>query len=166
MASELDALFEENIGQLAVDLDKAIKSALPEYARLREAGQKGELTGIYISLLRSSVFCKLPWLRIDLCDKKGLGDKTECAADFDIPTISERVYSEAEKRKDQKGWTKEYQLEEAWLVASGKCFQRFEKHLPEIISMCETVKAVDCRWHFGEFLGNDVIVHERGNGES
>jgi len=112
--------------------------------------------------LRSSVLCKLPWLRIDLCDEKGRNNLCECFADLDVSVISEKIYSEADKLKKQKRWIKDYKVQRAWLTASDKCYQMFEKYFPQIIGKCEISKTTICRWHFGQFLGNMALVWEGG----
>ena len=124
------------------------------------------MADIYISLLRSSVLCKLPWLRIDLCDEKGRNDLRKCSADYDVPVISEKIYNEAEKLMEQKRWDKDYKLQQAWLTASDKCFQMLEKYFSQIIGACDTSKTTNCRWHFGQFLGNTVAVWEGGESKA
>jgi len=161
--SGLDVLFEASINALTLALDKSVQVAMKEYEKLQQTGLKGELTDIYISFLRSSVLNKLPWLRIDLYDAAGRTDPTECCADFDTPFISDRIYIEAEKLKKERHWRSGHQERQAWLNASDKCAKMFERHLPQVINESETAKMANCRWLFGQFLGNAVVVRERGN---
>jgi len=159
-------LFEKNIDSLSAALDKSVQTAMLNYEQLQETGHKGELACIYISFLRSSVLCKLPWLRVDLCDENGRNDLPECFAALNVPAISEKIYSEADKIKEQKSWTRDYQVQQAWINASGRCFQMFEKYFPQIINRSEASKITCCKWHFGQFLGNTVVVWEGGKGEA
>lgn len=165
MPAELDALIEKNIGPLAVSLDKALQNALQEYKRLRQIGQKGELSHIYISFLLSGVLCKLPWLRIDLYDENALNDITECCADWDVPNISGKLYHDADALAKQKDRIKDYELERAWLDASNEYYQSFERLLPTIINQCPVTQKADCWWHFGHFLGSTVVVWEKKKDE-
>jgi len=161
MPTELDLLFEKNINRLAGSLDKVLQSAQDEYKRLRKAGQKGELTHIYISFLLSGVLCKLPWLRVDLCDENERSDMTECSFVWDVQSISDKLYRDADMLKKQNDMIKDFESEQAWLDASDNYFRGFEKHLPQILRQCPTVKAVDCRWHFGQFFGKTAVVREK-----
>jgi len=160
MSAGLDMLFEKNIGWLSAVLDKSVRAALLEYEHLRETGQRGKLTDIYISFLQSSVLCKLPWLRIDLCDENGRDNPHECFSDLDMSIISKKIYNEADKLKEEKRWTKDYKVQQAWLNAAAKCYLMFEKHFPQIIAECEAAKTTNCKWHFGQFLGNTVVIWE------
>lgn len=165
MPTEFDALFERSLGSLSASLDKAVQHALEEYERLRQMGKKGGLSHIYISLLLSAVLCKLPWLRIDLYDENGLNDINECCADWDVPNISDKLYRDADTLAKQKDRMKDYELEQAWLDAADEYFGNFERFLPAIIGACPVMQKVDCRWHFGQFLGNTVVVRENSKDE-
>lgn len=165
MTVALEAMFKKNIGVLAASLEKAVQNALKKYARLRQSGQKGELTYIYISFLISSVLCELPWLRIDLHDENGLNDINECCVDLDVSNISGNLYREVDTLAKQKDRMKDYELEQARLEASNKYSQSFESFLPLIISQCPVAQKVDCEWHFGQFLGSTVIVREKDEDE-
>ena len=162
--SGLETLFETNINSLAKALDKSVRVAQIEYEQLQQSGLKSELTDIYVSFLRSSVLCKHPWLRIDLYDSVGRTDHTECCADFDVRIISESIYAKAEQIKEENRWRNDLQIKQAWLNASDKCYQMFEKYLPQIIDESETAQLISCRWHFGQFLGETVVV--KGRSES
>ena len=165
MPTELDALFEKNIGTLAASLDETMQNALPEYEQLRQAGQKGELSHVYISFLQSGVLCKLPWLRVDLCDENDRSDATECFADWDVPIISNKLYGDADLAAKQKERMKDYELERLWSDDSEEYFRAFEKWLPQIINQCTAAQTLNCHWHFGEYLGNTVVVREKAKNE-
>jgi len=158
-------LFEKNIVALAESLGRVLQGALRDYEQLRLAGVKGELSHVYISFLQSSVLCKLPWLRLDLYDENNRSDVVECFADWDVPGISEHLYRGVDKLVIETGWMEDYELEQAWIDASDGYFNCFESFLPQIISMCVGASAMHCRWHFGQFLGNTVVVRESSKDE-
>ena len=156
---EIDALFERSIGPLAASLRGAVQAALNEYEKLVGSGQKGELAHIYISFLLSSVLCRLPWLRIDLYDENDRLDTCGCSVGWDVPQISEQLYRDADVagiQQDEK--PKDYQIEQAWLSASGEYIEAFERFLPTVICESGMSRDLGCRWHFGQLLGNTKTV--------
>jgi len=160
MKDGFNALFEENINQLATSLYNVMQKALREYKRMQSAGIKGELSHIHISLLLSSVLCKLPWLRIDLYDESELDDIVECSVEWDVLEISSRLYLDADIIAKQGGKIKDYELEQFWLDHSVEYYKAFEYFLPEIISYYLAKQFLACRWHFGSFLGNTSAIWE------
>jgi len=154
MPTEINGLFEKNIDLLAADLDHILPGVLQDYQQLRQIGNKGELSHIYISFLLSGVLCKLPWLRIDLYDENDRGDTIDCFANWDTPVISDMLYHDVDMITKQDEWIEDYEVEQIWLDAAGEYFKGFENAMPRIIDKCASAHTVNCQWHFGQFLGN------------
>ena len=161
MPSELSGMFEQKMELLAKFLEKALAGALSQYGELRQAGQKGELKHIYISFLISGVLCKLPWLRIDLCDERGQNDSAECACEWDVSTVSDRLYRDADELAKKRERIKDYELDRLWLDLASRYMRVFEQSLPRIIGQCPVSHELNCQWSFGQYLGETVIVRER-----
>ena len=164
MSADITVLFDKNISLLAASLDDALQSTLEQYEQLRKAGQKGELSHVYISFLPSSVLCKLPWLRIDLYDGNISDDMVECYSDWDVANISDNSYRSIESRAKQNRM-KDYEIEQTWLDSTDEYFKAFEDFLPKIIEQSKSAKAINCEWHFGQYLGSTVAVWERNVNE-
>jgi len=164
MSMVLDALFEKSIPILAASLNTAVQDALLEYEQIHQTGQKGKLSHIYISFLLSGVVCKLPWLRIDLCDENDRADITECYVCWDVSCISNELYNNVDALAKQNKM-KDYEIEQAWLTASSDYSRCFEKILPKIIDQCEAAKTISGKWHFGQYLGSTAVVRENEKDE-
>ena len=156
--SDIDKLFSEKSAELTSSLNILIEGLLGQYAKLRESEQKGELEFIYLSFLRSSVLCKLPWIRIDLYDKKDRLDAVYCFADWDVSCVSDRLYNETEKAATEDRFIKDYDIEKMWLDNVDDYYEAFKCFLPEIIRGCESAQVLECNWHFGEFFGDTELV--------
>ena len=164
MSTGLDDLFEKSVPQFVASLNQTVRDALLEYERMCQAGQKGELSYIYISLLLSSVICRLPWLRIDFCDENDRNDIAECCANWDVQFVSNALYRDIDASVEKKNM-KDYEIEHACFDASSEYSQSFEKFLPQIIDQYDVVKEINCRWHFGQYLGNTIVVREKQKDE-
>jgi uncharacterized protein YqfB (UPF0267 family) len=154
LAVELTTLFEKNLFALGASLDEVLQGVLPEYEKLRQAGEKSELSHIYVSFLRSGVLCKQPWLRVDLYDDKYFDDIAECGAKWDIKVIANKLYQDADLWAKERGYTKDYELEQHWFESIDEYFEAFDQFFLEIIIKCDAAKELNCEWHFGEFMGN------------
>ncbi len=156
----VDSIFRKSMDSLSLSFDKVVQDALNKYNVLVQAGDKSELSHIYISFLQSSVLCKLPWLRIDLYDENGRADVVECYSDWDVSDIAKNLYDNVAIASKQSGKTSEYEIEQAWLIESESYYQAFKTYLPQIIEKSGLSKTLTCQWHFGEYLGDTMIVWE------
>ena len=156
--TDLNNLFAQNTSIMAASLDEVLQPKINEYEKLRDAGEKGELAYINISLLLSGILYRLPWLRLDLLDKKHWADASKCYTEWDVPYIADNLYMNAENIAKENKKIKEYELEQNWLDASSEYYAAFEQYLPAVINQCAAAKTISCHWHFGQFLGHTITV--------
>ena len=117
-----------------------------------------------ISPLLTTLLCKEPWIRIDLYGKADRFDTSECWAEWDIPEISEKIYSDAEILAKENEVTEEYELEQIWISLAAKYAEALEHNIGEIILSCKVYEELGCSWHFGKYLGNTTVI--RGGEEN
>ena len=156
--TEISKLIEKHKAELSLSLDEAIQSALVEYEVLKNTGQSGEPSHIYISFLRSTVLCKQPFLRIDIYDKDDRSDLMECSTKWDITAISNNLYLEADSIIKKDGIKDEYKLEQLWLELSDEYSKELEVHISDIIGSTNASNELECTWHYGRFLDSATKV--------
>jgi hypothetical protein len=156
--TKYDYMVEKHAASLAESLEQAAQKVIAEYEAKRQAGQKGGLSHIYVSFLQSSVLCRLPWFKIDLCGECGLEDLAACGTDWDTPGLAEELCWEADALVKKGGQMKDYEIEQVWLDLSGGFYEAFGRLLPEIIALCPSAQKAGCRWHFGQYLGETIKV--------
>lgn len=155
------------IARAKVSLGTSLELLFEKYNLLHKKGVTQELHYVYLSFLRTSILCHIPWYRLDAYDSRDCISDVECGERWDIPEISSCLYSIVNKIQiefSRQSRVKEYELDEITYQLAEQYYKECKSMFAEILEKIlldkgEKIlgeKRVD--FMMGEFLGKTDFI--------
>lgn len=149
--------------RLQISFQSVFQDGVRKYEVLRNKGKKGELQSCYISYLRSSVVSHSPLFQLDFYDEQGLLDLVECSVVWDIPFLTDFIYSDIPmeiKPVPHPNDLKPYEIERLWIKEADKYFGCLMVLIKEILSYSILERKIPLQFYYGEYLDIAFQVQE------
>ena len=155
------------ISRAKVSLGTSLELLCEKYNLLQEKGVTQELNYVYLSFLRTSILCHMPWYRLDAYDSRDCISDVECGESWDIPEISSCLYSVVDKLEvefSKQSRVKEYELNEIIYQLAEQYYKECKSMFAEILEKILNDKGEkilgEKRVNFmmGEFLGKTDFI--------